>query len=133
MSCETDLIGVDPQDCGFITPPFFVLFSQKKSVNLRIVNLFGITRRVELFDPVRTYCVIYTRMLCLRMLRLGGESGTKELFTELVRREELLFTMVSGIRLDLDKVKDMMRNIDDILTRILRVEEKEFVTQEDAR
>ena len=54
------------------------------------------------------------------------KAGTKELFTELVRREELLFTMVSGIRLDLDKVRDEIRNIDETLTRILRVEELEF-------
>ena len=73
--------------------------------------------------------MIYTRMLCLRRMRQGGERGTKELFTELVRREELLFTMVSGIRLDLDKVKDNIRSIDEILTRILRVEEKEFDIQ----
>ena len=35
--------------------------------------------------------------------------------------------MVSGIRLDLDKTLEQIRNIDEMLTRILRVEEKEAV------
>ena len=61
---------------------------------------------------------------CCACFRVGGERRTKELFTELVRREELLFSMVSGIRLDLDKVKDQMRAIDETLTRILQVEEE---------
>ena len=62
------------------------------------------------------------------------KEGTKELFDELVNREELLFRMVSGIRLDLDKAIGQIRAIDETLTRILRVEEKEFEAQlEDAR
>ena len=50
---------------------------------------------------------------------------TKELFQELVRREEMLFNMVSGIRLDVDKLLANWRELDIILTRILRLEEKE--------
>ena len=49
---------------------------------------------------------------------------TKELFDELVHREEMLFKMVSGIRLDLDKAIVQLRMIDITLTKILRVEEK---------
>ena len=52
----------------------------------------------------------------------------KELFQELVHREELLFSMVSGIRLDLNKALDEIRRIDETLTRILRVEEKGTIT-----
>ena len=48
-----------------------------------------------------------------------------ELFQELEHREELLFRMVSGIRLDLDKALTEIRNLDETLMTILRVEEKE--------
>ena len=62
------------------------------------------------------------------------KEGTKELFTELVRREELLFSMVSNIRLDLNSMLSEVRTLDEILTRIMRVEEKDFEAQiEDAR
>ena len=49
----------------------------------------------------------------------------KELFQELVHREEMLFNIVSGIRLDLDKLLAQVRELDITLTRILRVEEEE--------
>ena len=48
-----------------------------------------------------------------------------ESLLELVRREEIVFKMISGIRLDLDKVRISIFNIDEILTRILRIEENE--------
>ena len=56
---------------------------------------------------------------------------TKTLLEELEHREEMLFKMVSGIRLDLDKQVVQIRNIDEILTRILRVEEKALSNDRD--
>ena len=75
--------------------------------------------------------MVYTRVLCLRRMRLGGERRTKELFSELVRREEMLFNMVSGIRLDVDKLLANWRELDIILTRIMRIEENDSSTSDD--
>ena len=48
----------------------------------------------------------------------------KSLLEECVRREEIVFTMISGIRLDLNKVVSQIRELDETLVRILRVEEE---------
>ena len=48
----------------------------------------------------------------------------KSLLEECVRREEIVFSMISGIRLDLNTVVSQIRELDETLVRILRVEEK---------
>ena len=49
----------------------------------------------------------------------------KTLLEECVRREEIVFSMISGIRLDLNKAVSQIRDLDETLERILRVEERE--------
>ena len=60
--------------------------------------------------------------------RQGGERQTskKSLLEECVRREEIVFSMISGIRLDLNTVISQIRDLDETLVRILRVEEKDL-------